>query len=147
MGQLHTLSQVTLLAPYYFNDAYYSSESSRYIFKWPSTQYPEIIGIHLHHFERKSLYVEIREWIEDHLIETVIVDNIELSYKVVRKGVPHWEKWDKCWDINNEWLRLHFRKPESAVAFKLRFSEYIQPITEKSPTDDFDYDVYEVYKR
>jgi hypothetical protein len=151
MGQLITYANAADSANIYFKDTRYSHQGRKYVFEWPNVQYPTLLAIHYSHSHHRfggsnGLIVDIREWIEDNIQESVILDSIDLSYKVVRKDVNSWERWDRSHDISNIWNRFHFRKDESALAFKLKFGKYISPVTTKSPDDDFNYDEYELYK-
>lgn len=151
MGQLITHSTATGVGHIYFKDARYSGDANRYLFQWPSPQYPTILSIHVSHTHSKyngsnGLIVDIREWIEDNIQETIIMDVVNHTYKVVRKDVNSWDRWDRAIEVKNSWTRFHFRKDESALAFKLKFGEFISPVTEKSPTDDYDYEQYDIYR-
>lgn len=135
MGQLKFYTAVD--AEWNFKDYYFNGD--RYKFKWPNEAYPVMVSIHEKHLKDvDGLKVQINHWIEDNLSETVIYDILDNSYRVVHKDVESWKQWERSWDVSNNWYRFFFRKEESATIFKLKFSEYITPITEDSPFTGWD---------
>lgn len=67
-------------ATWYFPDAYYSSESNGYKFKWPNDAYPYNCYIHYDDVV-PTLKIQIRKFIEAS-VETVIYQRIDKSYLV-----------------------------------------------------------------
>lgn len=141
MGQLIHIDSIPN-ADWYFEDAHWlgSSMYEGWKYTWPSPQFPIMLGIHSDNFTN-PLKIEIRRWIEITLAETVLIDKIDKSYRMYYgtdwERVDRFSSYDSRYrDVSNRWYRFHFENEESAVAFKLRFGEYIQPITDKHPTEE-----------
>lgn len=126
MGHLVTLVEAAAKGDWYFSDARWTSEGGCYKFDWPSAEFPTHVGIH---FEDAppAVKVEIRKWVESTLSGTVIVDRLDKSY------TRNSDDWNKSYRVSNHWMRYHFEDEESAVMFRLRFSQYIKPITDEHP--------------
>jgi len=135
MGKLTNLSSIKDNADWYFPDAYYSNRG--WMFDWPNPAFPFSFAIHFedlhYHGDRKIL---IRKWIEEKIQSTVIVHNIDRSYRVY---FNRWE-WDRSFERPNRWYVFYFEDNESALLFKIAFSEYIRPITDLHPDGQ---DIYE----
>ncbi len=144
MGQLIGYDTVVKDAPKYFSGAYYSD--GRYRIQWPHPNWLYVCSIHRSDIDTSDLLCKLNEWIEDNITETVIYNFIRKSYKVVRKDIESWKKWEYSRELDNSYYVFYFRKSSSALAFKIKFGEYIREITDKSPKDDYDYDEYEIYK-
>lgn len=153
MGQLILKNDIGNHAAWLFKDAYYSPDKRGFAYSWPNPGYPYQITMHEARVYGRTtsravegILVDIREWIEDTLSESVLFDTVDRSYRITRKDAKEWDRYDRSWKIENGYLRFHFRKEESAVMFKLRFGDLICPIQDKSPFDDFDYNEYEFYR-
>ena len=133
MGRLITRAEIDLNATWYFKDAYWSSSNgpSKYIYKWPSEDFPHRLYIHDDTLQNQNgRKIEIRRWIEQHLTDTVILDSIEMNY---RKFYGKSYEWEKGIDVQNSWIRFSFESGESASAFALKFGDWIQTPTRWHP--------------
>lgn len=131
MGRLVYKNQLDVDAPWYFTDAYYSSDRRGYVYNWPSEDFPHIVHMHndtLYH--RNERTIQIRKWIEHTLTDTVIVDSIEMDYK---KYYGKSYEWEKSYDVRNSWYRFSFENESSATMFALAFSEWIKKPTKWHP--------------
>jgi len=137
MGRLIILNEIDLDATWYFSDAWLDSSSRRYRFDWPSPDYPVQVCMQQDEIYRKnSRKIEIRRWIENNITGPVIMDTIDKSYK---KYYGKSYEWDKHYDVNNVWYRFHFEDSESALAFSLKFNDWIRVPTDwhpKRPEDE-----------
>lgn len=142
MGRLLELKDLDLLdVRWYFKDAYYSQDNRKFYYDWPSEQFPHVIGIHQPVIEDyNGLKIEIREWIEEKLSETVIVAIVDKSFRYFMGGKNIPDAWDRSYDVVNRWYGFYFKHSESALAFNLAFSDYVSPITELPPGKDGEYD-------
>lgn len=120
---------------WYFSDTWYNFSGNRYMYDWPSTDYPTRVGIHNDHLKQNSNRIRIRKWIEHNLQETVIFDEIDNSYhKYYAKPFT----WDNKYDVENRWGAFYFSDPESALAFSLAFSDIVSEITKHHPSNPAD---------
>jgi hypothetical protein len=141
MGRLVSLSDLDLDARWYFKDAYWSSDSRNIRYKWPSPDYPHVVGIHYKDIEDyNSRKIEIREWIEEKLSETVIHAIDDRSFRYFYAGKGDYNSWDRSYDVDNRWYCFYFKHEESALAFKLVFSEYCKPVTDMHPNGEYVYE-------
>lgn len=84
--------------------------------------------------ERKT---EVRKWIEINAEGTVIVDVIDKSYRVY---FGKERDWDHSYERPNRWSGFYFESAESALLFRIRFSDYIKEITDLHPTQGDEYE-------
>ena len=139
MGRLINIKEARDHAPWYFNDAYYSSDGrDGYRFNWPNGSFPHQLCIHNDDIQATRLKTLIRRWIDNSISDTVIVDTIDLDYK---KFYGKSYEWEKRYDVSNRWYRFSFEDEHSATMFALAFSEYIKPMTKWHPDkpDDEEY--------
>jgi hypothetical protein len=117
-------------APWFFEDAYYSHEGRRYMYEWPSSNFPYCVAIHSDNINNK-IRIRVRKWIELNLQETVIFDILKNDYRW------YWHKtikdWDHSYEVGNSWLRFHFENEQSAMMFRLAFSEIVKTPTKHHP--------------
>lgn len=103
-----------------------------------------MISIHsddlLNHKERKR---EIRRWIESKIDDVVIYKEIEKNYRVY---YGEDRDWDHSHERLNLWCCFYFEDEESALMFKLRFSEYITNLTDLHPTAKDEYEKTSYHK-
>lgn len=136
MGKLLTQDQLTPDVSWHFTNAYWSSDKGRWMARHPDPSWPAMCAIHDDNFERSSynptpdLKQEIRRWIEASLPDNVLLDYKELDYQYYR---GEYKGWDSCWSMQNRYRLFYFESNESALLFKLRFSEVIVPVTYNHP--------------
>lgn len=131
MGRLVRLRDLGLDATWYFEDAYWTtSAAGSYQYAWPSKNFPHQLCMHRDEFQYASRKLEIRRWIENLIPDTVIFDSVEMDYK---KYYGKSYEWEKKYDIHNTWYRFSFENENSAIMFKLAFSDWIKPITKWHP--------------
>lgn len=131
MGRLINLSEINLDATWYFSDAWLDSSARRHRYEWPSPDYP--VQVHMHQdelYQQNSRKMQIRRWIEANVSGPVIMDVIENSYQ---KFYGKSYEWDKHYDVHNSWYRFHFEDSESALAFSLKFTDWIKTPTAWHP--------------
>ena len=135
MGKLIFKEDADKNANWYFPDAFYSAYggvNSSWRYEWPNAAYPNHVAIH--EDEINDNKVAIRRWIERNDVGTVIYEYIRKSYRVWYSIDPAKRDWDHTSEISNCWNLFHFEDSESALAFSLRFSDLVRPITEDHPT-------------
>lgn len=123
MGNLLSITEIDRKASWYFEDVRWAQLGSNWGWEYarPSSDYPYVLGIKDDDLQRNI----IRKWTET-LHETVIFDHVDRSYKIYHsKGVN-----EQCIIKNEYWTRFHFSNEEDAVAFGLKFGEYITPVPE-----------------
>jgi hypothetical protein len=141
MGRLIELKDLDLDARWYFKDAYFSRDSRKIHYTWPSEQYPNCVAIHYKDIEDyNSRKIEIREWIEEKLNETVITAIVDKSFRYFWGGKEGYDSWERSYEVDNHWYGFYFKHKESALAFNLVFSEYVKPITDLPPDGDYEYE-------
>lgn len=144
MGKLITLDHLVPDPTWYFPDAYYTWESRRWIYKWPSEVFPHMISIHSDDLEQhKARKGEIRRWIEANADGTVIYKEIDKKYRIY---YGEQRDWDHSYEQPNTWCCFYFEDEESALMFKLRFSEYIKELTDLHPTRNDEYEKTSYYQ-
>jgi hypothetical protein len=133
MGTLLSLATIkeheAKIAPWYFDDTYYSIDSRTYVFAWPSKQFEYLTSIHSDVI--RDVKTSIRRWIELRVAGTVIYDTCDKSYRIYY--TPD-QDWHRSHSIENMWYRFWFDNPEDATAFTLQFSDVVSPITSTHPT-------------
>lgn len=131
MGRLITLTEARGEADYYFEDAYWTNDGSRYVFPWPNDSFPHAVGMHsdIMRFNNK-LKISIRKWIEATLTETVILAQVDNSYS--RLEDPD-KPWGDSYRISNRWNVFYFEEETTATMFRLCFSEFISKVTKEHP--------------
>lgn len=138
MGKLLKLELIRqdALATFYFDDATY--HDGRYTFKWPSEHFPGVVAIHEDRLDPTeanfSSRVAIRKWIEQ-TDGTVIFTTVDKSYNLYHTKA---KEWDRMHRISNYWYQFWFEDEESALAFVLRFSDIVSPITDTHPTRHYE---------
>ena len=136
MGKVLSLDHASDTADWYFSDAYYSSRGGldhRWQFPWPNSEFPEQVAIHSEDINK----IAIRKWIERNDVGTVIHEYVRKSYRVWWSEDPKKRDWDHTSEIVNNWYCFYFEDSESALAFRLRFSDLVKPMTEDHPTKHF----------
>ena len=130
MGTLITLDEISKIANWYFEDAYYHSSGNKYAFVWPNPTFPHSVAIHSDNLrDRNDIRISIRRWIETNLTETVLVQKLDKSYRRYTKK----DDWENSYEISNMWTVFYFEEELAASMFALRFSEYVKPITDEHP--------------
>ena len=138
MGKLLTLRDFRedegRLAVWYFKDAYYDGYSTNrgYKFVWPNDTFPHCVSIH--DDDMGDSRPIIRKWIEQNIPGTVIYGTTNKTYRVWYSNDPTKRDWDHTSEINNNQSQFYFEDGEDALAFSLRFSDLVKPITEDHPT-------------
>lgn len=132
MGRLLFINDATKNANWYFSSTYFDSSrghNSGWDFPWPNIEFPVNVAIHADEMgENKRV---IRRWIEHADVGTVIYEYKRNSYRV------YWSQdksWDRTVEIQNNWEVFYFEDSESALAFSLRFSDLVRPMTDDHPT-------------
>jgi len=125
MGKLLDLERLTAL-DWYFESAYYDWQSRMWRYKLPDPQFPVMLSIHRDDMVESRLKIKIRKWIESNCAGDVIYLETDKSY---------WHKTSKYdgYQMSNHWYNFHFEDEVSATAFKLKFSEYVQEMTDEHP--------------
>jgi hypothetical protein len=132
MGTLVGRHELDDKAKWYFLDAYYCSDSRKYRYNWPSLDFAHHVHIHNDKYTLTPIpFVKIRKWIESNIIETVIYDEVDLSY---RRYTDHDQTWERSYEVTNKWHRFSFSTAESALMFSLVFSECVRPLSKHSPS-------------
>ena len=145
MGRLITLEHLDIEPTWYFSDAHYSIDARRYVYKWPSPDFPYCVAIHSDDIriygDRK---IKIRRWIEQTISETVILSIIDKGYRVY-----YGEKrdWDSSYERKNDWYAFYFDDEHSATMFRLTFSELVKEITDLHPDREDEYEKTSYYKK
>jgi hypothetical protein len=122
MGKLLTRSTLDLDEGWYFEDAYHSYSGRGYVYEWPNPNFPNMVCIHTDHLPNKEK-IKIRKWIEHNIPDTIIFDILEMDYRVYYS--ERMDFWDNGREILNRWYRFFFENEETALLFKLTFSELI----------------------
>jgi hypothetical protein len=128
MSNLLSINEINDNSPWYFEDARWTDANAqgRWRYDWPSPQYPYVLGI-----KKDDLHaitqIQIRKWVET-LLETVIYDQVDRSYR--RYYGKDKTDWELSAMVYRHWLRFHFSNEEDALAFKLKFGEYITDVPE-----------------
>lgn len=144
MGHLITRQNLVPSPAWYFTDAYYSWDARRWVYKFPSDNFPYYVAIHYddiaQHGDRK---VTIRRWIEGHVEGPVLLEEIDKSYRVYYSEEKTWER---SYEQTNVWWVFYFEVEEEALLFKLAFSEYVKEMTDLHPTRNHEYEKTSYYK-
>lgn len=129
MGRLTTRENLDIPLTWYLKDQ--TSINYKTTWQWPSPQFPYIFHIHQETLDKDpDTRILIRRWIESSIMDTVLYDCVDHSY---RKFYGHSWEWEKGYDISNRWIRFHFEDNQSATMFALKFSDLILPITQWHP--------------
>jgi hypothetical protein len=125
MSNLFSINEIKDKSSWYFEDARWSNTSTpasgNWIFKWPSPQYPYVLGIKKDDLQ-SIIRIQIRKWV-DTLLEAVIYDQVDRSYRRLYGK-------DSSTMVYQYWVRFHFSNEEDALAFKLKFGEFITDVPE-----------------
>jgi hypothetical protein len=135
MGTLVAKHEIQNMAEWYFTDAYCTS-SQRYSYIWPSPDYPYHVYMYNSKYGNSPVpKVKIRQWIESALIETVIMDDVDLSYTMYSDNKrTHNDSYNVAsYKVTNCWYRFSFQTKESAIMFSLVFGEQVRSLTTHSP--------------
>lgn len=149
MGQLINKDYLTsgaaiaLDISWYLEDAYYSWDSRRWAYTWPSKSLPYSCAIHRDDFKR-HLKPAIRVWVEKNIYSAVIYEEISKNYRYYYDSEDR--SWDRSYEISNVWVVFYFTDADDALMFKLKFSDYVREITELHPKEDHDYEKTSYYK-
>lgn len=131
MGRLVTLSDLGLPPIWFFDDVYYSTDTSTYKYAWPNPSFKYQVCMFDEYMSKTSgLKSLIRRWIENTISDTVIIDTLNYDYK---KFYGKSYEWEKHRTISNKWHRFSFENSHSCSMFSLAFSEYIKPMTKWHP--------------
>jgi len=129
------VTQKDIDASWYFSDARWS-DADRYIYTWPSPDFPHMVSIHYDDlfgpWAQEKLKVNIRQWIDRNIIDVVIYDVIDKSYRWFYN--KHESDWDHSCAVSNKWCRFHFSDSNDALLFSLQFGEFVKPISAAHPT-------------
>jgi hypothetical protein len=132
MGKLLRLVDIIGIETWYFEDAYFSHDSGtrdRYVYKWPSPNFPYSYYIHEEHLTN-SAKIEIRRWIENIITDTVLIDEISYDY---RRYYGESRDWSNSYEVRNRWQRFHFENEHTALMFKMTFSNLIKQLIKHHP--------------
>ena len=136
MGKLLFMSDLKERAPWYVKDAYYGVNgggiAAAWHFAWPNPAFPHQIAIN--EDDMADNKPAIRKWIESNDVGTVVYGQLSKSYRVWWSTDPKKRDWDHTSEINNNWELFHFEDSEDALAFALRFSNLVRPMTDDHPT-------------
>jgi len=130
MGQLLSRDELKPNPYWYFEDAYYCDG---WCYEWPNPSYPYQMAIHDDNLQSNKKLIEIRKWITENIVDTVIHAGVNKSYF---QYYDENEKWRDGYQIHNKWTTFHFENEHSATMFKLRFGDIIQEITDKHPREN-----------
>ena len=139
MGKLLTLQSLKSdsISMYYFDDTR-SYGDNQYSFRWPSKYFPYVVSIHedqLYPYEGTPPRVAIRKWIEETLNETVVISEVDKTYKLYHTKA---KSWDRMHEVHNVWYQFWFENEESVTAFTLRFGDIVSPVTDTHPTRHYE---------
>jgi len=144
MGRLVALADLDLTPHWYFSDTWYSSEGRRYVYKWPSPDFPYSVAIHADDIDNHNgIKIKIRQWIERTLSEIVIFSVIDKNYRVY---FGKDRDWDSSYERTNKWYVFYFEDEHSAMVFRLAFSDLVKEITELHPNKEDEYEKTSHYK-
>jgi len=144
MGRLVELKDIDLTPHWYFSDTWYSTDGRRYVYKWPSPDFPHQVSIHADDIDRDhALKIKIRRWIERNLSETVIFSEVQKNYRIY---YGEERDWDHSYERRNEWYVFHFEDEHSATIFRLAFSDLVKEITELHPDKEDEYEKTSYHK-
>ena len=121
MGRMMTLTEIKAanLSDWYFE------HGGRYLEEDPATAFECAIDRrHLDHYEhsKKIRKIEIRKFIDEQLLGTVIVDYLDLSYYYwCRPGEPDYLERQ----ISHGYYRFYFESEADQVKFALNFSDIV----------------------
>ncbi len=121
---------------WFLQDAYWQNEGNgKFCFNLYSD--PVIKGrcaIHDDSFAGSNeLRIKIRQWISRMIPDTVIISEIDKSYRVYYGESSSWEH---SHDRRNKFMVFHFEEESSAIMFKLAFGEHVVPVTADHPKKD-----------
>jgi hypothetical protein len=134
MGQLLFKDDIKR-ADWYFKDAYYGAMGSTqgsWHYIWPNAEFPSQAAIHADEMLDNKIF--IRKWVERRDVGTVIHEYIRKSYRVFYSTDQKKRDWEHTSEISNCWNVFYFEDSETALAFTLRFSDLVRPMTEDHPT-------------
>lgn len=131
MGRLISIDDARKIPEWYFSDTYYShgGGNSRWMFSWPSKDFPHLNTIHQEHLTQEHR-PRLRRWIDNNITDTVIYDTVDHSYRIFYGGEGNWEH---SYEVRNLWYRFFFEDANTALTFKLAFSDLIKDITPHHP--------------
>jgi pterin-4a-carbinolamine dehydratase len=129
MGRLISRNQLDLNPDWYFEDAYQIGSSAAYLFEWPSPSFPHLLYIHYDHLDNGKK-IKIRQWVQNNVSDTVIMDHYELSY---RRYYDNRRDWEAGHEVRNIWVRFSFEDFGTALMFKTTFSDLVRAPTQHHP--------------
>jgi hypothetical protein len=129
MGKLLSLDEDKIDPQWYFKDAYWSGTRQRYVFKWPSDDFPFILYIHDENINN-SRRIEIRKYIEEMSSGTVFYELVRKDY---RKFYGEESDWSKSYEVDNRWIMFAFENEEDLLSFKLKFPYSTMNATAHNP--------------
>ena len=145
MGRLLTLEDLDADPSWYFSDAHYSIDARRYVYKWPSPDFPHQVSIHSDDLSKyKDRKIKIRQWIERQLSDTVIFSIVDKNYRIYYG--EKWD-WDHSYERRNNWYVFYFEDEHSAMTFRLAFSELVKEMTDLHPDGGDEYEKTSYYKK
>lgn len=130
MGRLLEKDKLDLNAYWYFHDARFNSQARTYVYSWPNPSFPHQLYIHDDELIN-PLYIEIRRWVEQVATDAVIVSYHERNYRIYYGDDKR--DFEKSYEVRNSWTCFNFESEETALLFKLRFSDKVKPITPWHP--------------
>ena len=134
---------------WYFPDAYWEYNNRRICKFTIESGYPVAIAMHQDRFNdqiwqsfsRRDSYtvtpgqlrMEIRRWVERNLSTDVILEQIEMNYRL-------WNRKSKDYhcnfeDIKHGYYLFHFETESEAMMFRLKFSEHIDEMQPVNPRE------------
>jgi hypothetical protein len=122
MSNLLSINEINDKSSWYFEDARWSQSGVKY--DWPSPQYPYVLGIKKDDMQPITR-IQIRKWVET-LLEAVIYDQVDRSYR--RYYGKDKTDWEHSTMVYQHWVRFHFSNEQDALAFKLKFGEFITDV-------------------
>jgi len=123
---------------WYFSDTWYNCTEKKWIYKWPSKEFPYEVSIFSKELEKNQNKVDIRKYIENNLHGNVILAESNLSY--IEYYDKNWEVatddnayYEHFREITNIWNIFYFEDEQDAIMFRIRFSDIIRPISKFKP--------------
>lgn len=138
MGNLVTRETLFPSPAWYFEDARYYWEKKTWIYTWPNKSFPVQVAIHQDDVkDYNDRKISIRRWVTANVQGTVIVDEVDKSYRVYFSEDRH---WDRSYERTNIWVVFYFETEDDALMFRLAFSEYVKEMTDLHPTRNDEYE-------
>jgi hypothetical protein len=136
MGVITNIDEIRDRSWYFTDDCYEYINYNR-VLKWPNPCFEYYSAINDRILEDNKIKIEIRKWIEQNANRTVITRMVNKSYRVYYGDKPGsntnlpYDMWEKSYDVKRIWMQFWFEEEDSALAFRLRFSDMITKMTER----------------